>query len=439
MLYVILGAILLMVDIDTSTAPPTVECLENGLAICYQQVLAHYQALDVVTRNKIDALQRHANTWTGSIMSDFTEHLGVLGDIFRQYKAGGGGVDALCAIEKSLRDEALPVFLRLITATGPTAPPPELTDEDKTKVLKGKMVRLATDAEVPHTGYSTAGGYFMLPDAEDIDSLSPGKWMTNGALASLITSMQVEWCGGGAKITVSGPQHTVDCGCVHLQFYAPSSYVGPRPELLPVEWANELSPIFDSNAPMPVPLESWQRMLAYLVAMNRVEQIDAAACIIVPVHHNNHYFFVVYFRQVKRVVFFDSGERFNPSWPTQLMMDTFTELGDHCFSDDMEGYVFEKGTITQQPDGIHCADFTLSGINALLQAANLRYWQNIDLAHINMASQRLRWLQPFLAVTVERMTAEQARDQAGNADDMEATVVEGAGTAAPLDVVAAEL
>ncbi|GFH29728.1 hypothetical protein HaLaN_28440, partial [Haematococcus lacustris] len=254
---------------------------------CYEQVLAHYQALDAVTRNKIDALQRHANTWTASITADSTEHLSVLGEIYRQYKAGGGGMDALRAIETSLRDEALPVFLRLITATGPTAPPLQLTDEDRTKVLKGRVVRLPTDAEVPATGYNTPGG-LVLPDPEDIDSLSPGRWMTSVALASLVTSMQ---------------------------FYAPSSFVGPRPELLPVEWANELSTIFDSNAPTPVPLESWQRMLNYLVTMDRVENVSSAACIIVPVHHSNHYFFLVYFRQVKRVVFFDSGKRFNPSWP----------------------------------------------------------------------------------------------------------------------------
>ncbi|KAL6746465.1 hypothetical protein V8C86DRAFT_2445140 [Haematococcus lacustris] len=104
---------------------------------------------------------------------------------------------------------------------------------------------------------------------------------------------------------------------------------------------------------------------------------------------------------VKRVVFFDSGKRFNPSWPTQLMKDTFTEMGWHFFSDELEPWVFEEGTITQQPDAIHCADHVLSGINALLQAEDVRYCRNIDLAHINMASQRLRWLQPFLWVTVE--------------------------------------
>ncbi|KAL6753350.1 hypothetical protein V8C86DRAFT_2438498 [Haematococcus lacustris] len=290
------------------------------------------------------------------------------------------------------------------------------------QVLKGRVVRLPTDAEVPVTGYHTPGG-LVLPDPEDIDSLSPGKWMTNGALASLITTMQVEWCGGGAKIT----------------FYAPSSYVGPRPELLLVEWANELSTIFDSNAPTPVPLESWQRMLNYLVTMDRVENVESAACIIVPVHHSNHYFFVVYFRQVKRVVFFDSGKRFNPSWPTQLMKDTFTEMGWHFFSDELEPWVFEEGTITQQPDAIHCADHVLSGINAVLQAEDVRYCRNIDLAHINMASQRLRWLQPFLWVTVERMKAEQARAQADNADNLEPPAIEVAGTAAPQEVVAAEL
>ncbi|KAL6748896.1 hypothetical protein V8C86DRAFT_2442640 [Haematococcus lacustris] len=171
-----------------------------------------------------------------------------------------------------------------------------------------------------------------------------------------------------------------------------------------------------------------------MVTMDRVENVESAACIIVPVHHSNHYFFVVYFRQVKRVVFFDSGKRFNPSWP-----DTFTEMGWHFFSDELEPWVFEEGTITQQPDAIHCADHVLSGINAVLQAEDVRYCRNIDLAHINMASQRLRWLQPFLWVTVERMKAEQARAQADNADNLEPPAIEVAGTAAPQEVVAAEL
>ncbi|KAL6745804.1 hypothetical protein V8C86DRAFT_2445851 [Haematococcus lacustris] len=294
---VIVGAILLVVDIETSTAPLTVECLEEGLAICYQQVLAHYQDQDAVGKNKIEALQRHANSGTGSFMGDFTEHLGVLREIFVKYKPG------------ELTDEdRTKVGIGVAWHTTMRLTPSEVT---VLQVLQGKMVRLATDAEVPLTGYNTAG------------------------------------------------------------FYASSSYVGPRPELLPVEWANAFSTIFDSNAPTPVPLEAWQHMLAYLLTTSRVEEVKSAACIIVPVHHLNHYLFVVFFRQVKRVVFFDNGKRFNPSWPTQLMKDTFTEVGVHCFSDGDERWVFEEGTITQQPDVIHSADYVLSGTNALLQAEDV--------------------------------------------------------------------
>ncbi|KAL6746160.1 hypothetical protein V8C86DRAFT_2445416 [Haematococcus lacustris] len=264
------------------------------------------------------------------------------------------------------------------------------------------MIRLSTTRQVPFTGYNPGTG-FMLPDADDIDSLSPGKWMTDGAMASLITSMQ---------------------------YYGTSAYDGPRPLLLPPAWANGFQTIFHSDAPTPVPIEAWQQLLAYFDTRHRVQEVKSAGCIIVPVHHSNHYVFLVFFRQVHRVVFFDSGKRFNPSWPTQLMKDTFTEVGADLFYTDVhQRWDFEEGTITQQPDDIHCADYALSGVNALLQAADVRYWQNIDLSHISMAYQRQIWLQPFLKVTV----------QASHAVGSVATTVEGAGTSAPQDVVEEEL
>ncbi|KAL6755707.1 hypothetical protein V8C86DRAFT_2436735 [Haematococcus lacustris] len=253
-------------------------------------------------------------------------------------------------------------------------------------VLKGKMIRLAADTVLAYTGYSS-GEDLMLPDEDDINSLNPGNWMTSGAFSSLINSMQ---------------------------FWKPSAYDGPRPMLLPVELARVFSPIFDSNTPTPAPVEAWQELYGYFCSVHRVQELKSAACIILPVHHDNHYFFVVFFRQVKRVVFFDSGKQFNPNWPTQLMKDTFTEVAEEIFSDGDERWVFEEGTITQQPDAIHCADYTLTGINAILQAADVRYCRAIDLANINMASQRRTWLKPYLEVTVtavvaclQRMIAEQ--------------------------------
>ncbi|KAL6748029.1 hypothetical protein V8C86DRAFT_3033166, partial [Haematococcus lacustris] len=51
-----------------------------------------------------------------------------------------------------------------------------------------------------------------------------------------------------------------------------------------------------------------------------------------------------------------------------------------------------------------------SGVQArrqLAQGVSRRYWRAIDLAHINMASQRRIWLKPYLEVTVQRMTEEQ--------------------------------
>ncbi|KAL6751748.1 hypothetical protein V8C86DRAFT_2439768, partial [Haematococcus lacustris] len=280
------------------------------------------------------------------------------------------------------------------------------------QVLKGKMIRLASDTVLAYTGYSSGEG-LMLPDEDDINSLNPGNWMTSGAFSSLINSMQ---------------------------FWQPSAYDGPRPMLLPVELARVFSPIFDSSTPTPAPVEAWQELYGYFCSVHRVQELKSSACIILPVHHDNHYFFVVFFRQVKRVVFFDSGKQFNPNWPTQLMKDTFTEVAEEIFSDGDERWVFEEGTITQQPDAIHCADYTLTGINAILQAADVRYCRAIDLANINMASQRRTWLKPYLEVTVTRMIAEQGAvtAQASNADDMEPTVVEGAVTAAPQDVAAAE-
>ncbi|KAL6753930.1 hypothetical protein V8C86DRAFT_2438128 [Haematococcus lacustris] len=306
-----------------------------------------------------------------------------------------------------------------LEAASPTIPPPALTVEETTKVLKGKVIRLASDTVLAYTGYSSGEG-LMLPDEDDINSLNPGNWMSSCAFSSLINSMQ---------------------------FWKPSAYDGPRPMLLPVELARVFSPIFDSNTPTPAPVEAWQELFGYFYSVHRVQELKSAACIILPVHHDNHYFFLVFFRQVKRVVFFDSGKQFNPNWPTQLMKDTFTEVAEEIFSEGDERWVFEEGTITQQPDAIHCADYTLTGINAILQAADVRYWRAIDLAHINMASQRRTWLKPYLEVTVRRMIEEQEVDfitpgavtaQASNADDIEPTVVEGAVTAAPQDVVAAE-
>ncbi|KAL6763971.1 hypothetical protein V8C86DRAFT_3022453 [Haematococcus lacustris] len=385
---VILGAILLMVDIETSTAPPTVECLENALALCYQQVLAHYQAQDPAGKNKVEALQRGANNWTGKYEADFTDDWGVLGDIFKLYKAG----------ELSDKDRTK-VGLGATCHTDMRLTPSEVF---VLQTLKGKMIRLSTTREVPFTGYNPGSG-LILPDDEDIDSLSPGKWMTDGAFASLIMSMQ---------------------------FYATSAYDGPRPLLLPLAWANGLQPIFDSSAPTPVPIEAWQQLLAHFATKHKQQEVKAAGCIIVPIHHDNHYVFVVFFRQVHRVVFFDSGKQFNPSWPTQLMKDTFTEIGaDLFFTDVHQQWVFEEGTITQQPDGIHCADYVLSAINALLQAADVRYWRDINLLHISMAYQRQIWLQPFLRVIVK----------ASNAVGLGATTVEGTETSAPQDVVAEEL
>ncbi|KAL6747726.1 hypothetical protein V8C86DRAFT_3033508 [Haematococcus lacustris] len=37
----------------------------------------------------------------------------------------------------------------------------------------------------------------------------------------------------------------------------------------------------------------------------------------------------------------------------------------------------------------------------LAQGVSRRYWRAIDLAHINMASQRRIWLKPYLEVTVQ--------------------------------------